>query len=57
MAGTWAPALGRGGPIRVAEASGMSSSTVMTGAEEMASGAELSDRVRGAGAGRRFLID
>ncbi|MCA1676657.1 MAG: ISAzo13 family transposase, partial [Actinobacteria bacterium] len=52
-----ARALGRGGPTRVAEASGMSRSTVITGTKEMAAGAGLSDRVRAPGAGRRFLID
>ncbi len=57
VAGALARALGRGGPTRVAEASGLSRSTVITGAKEMAAGAGPSDRVRAPGAGRRFLID
>ncbi len=57
VAGAMARSLGRGGATRVAEASGLSRSTVITGAKEMAAGAGPSDRVRGPGAGRRFLID
>jgi hypothetical protein len=57
VAGSIARALGRGGATRVAEASGMSRSTVMTGMSELAAGASSSDRVRAPGGGRRFLID
>ncbi len=57
VAGAMARALGRGGPTRVAEASGLSRNTVIAGAKEMAAGAGPSDRVRAPGAGRRFLID
>jgi len=57
VAGALAKALGRGGPTRVAEASGMSRNTVIGGAREMEGGAEPSERVRAPGAGRRFLID
>lgn len=57
VAGAMARALGRGGQTRVAEASGLSRNTVIAGAKEVAGGAELSDRVRAPGAGRRFLID
>jgi hypothetical protein len=57
VAGAMARSLGRGGPTRVAEASGLSRSTVISGVKEMEAGAEPSDRVRASGAGRRFLID
>ena len=57
VAGAMARSLGRGGPTRVAEASGMSRNTVLAGMKAMASGAAPSDRVRAPGAGRRFLID
>ncbi len=46
--------LGRGGQARVAEASGMSRSTLMTGARELAEGAGPSDRVRRPGGGRKL---
>jgi hypothetical protein len=53
LVGSMALALGRGGLIRVTEASGMSRSTVATGSREV-SGGELgpADRVRRPGAGR-----
>jgi hypothetical protein len=57
VAGAMARSLGRGGPTWVAEASGMSRSTVISGVKEMAAGAGPSDRVRAPSAGRRFLID
>jgi len=57
VAGALARSLGRGGPTRVAEASGLSRNTVISGAREMAEGAGPSARVRAPGAGRRFLID
>jgi hypothetical protein len=57
VAGAMARALGRGGPTRVSEASGMSRNTVISGAKEIGAGAQPSDRVRAPGAGRRFLID
>ena len=57
VAGAVARALGRGGTTRVAEASGMSRSTVTTGTREIASGAGRSERVRAPGAGRKFLVD
>jgi hypothetical protein len=57
VAGAMARALGRGGPTRVSEASGLSRNTVISGMREVESGASASDRVRAAGAGRRFLID
>jgi hypothetical protein len=50
-------ALGRGGQARVAEASGMSRNTLLTGARELAGGAGPSDRVRRPGAGRKRRID
>ena len=52
-----AVALGRGGVARVAEASGMSRNTVISGMKELRAGAGPSDRVRAVGAGRKFLID
>ena len=57
VAGGVARALGRGGPTRVSEASGLSRNTVVAGVKELAAGAEASERVRAPGAGRRFLID
>jgi hypothetical protein len=57
VAGAMARALGRGGPTRVSEASGLSRNTVISGVREVESGAQASDRVRAPGAGRRFLID
>jgi hypothetical protein len=49
--------LGRGGQARVAEATGMSRSTLITGAKELAGGAARSERVRRPGAGRKKAID
>ena len=57
VAGAMAEALGRGGATRVSEAWGMSRNTVISGAREIAGGAEPSGRVRAPGAGRRFLVD
>jgi hypothetical protein len=57
MAGAMAKALGRGGVTWVAEASGMSRNTVISGIKEIESGVEATGRVRAVGAGRRFLID
>ena len=57
VAGALAKVLGRGGPTRVAEASGLSRNTVIDGVREIEAGAGPSDRVRAPGAGRRFLID
>src|SRR5712692_4629239 len=57
VAGALALSLGRGGPTKVAEASGLSRNTVISGAKEVAGGAGPSDRVRAPGAGRRFLVD
>jgi Rhodopirellula transposase DDE domain len=55
LAGGQARALGRGGVAMVARASGMSRSTVSTGAAEIDQGPELTDRVRRPGAGRPRL--
>lgn len=55
LGGAQARALGRGGVAAVARASGMSRSTVSTGAAEIDEGPELSDRVRRPGAGRPRL--
>jgi hypothetical protein len=49
--------LGRGGQARVAAATGMSRSTLITGAGELAGGAGPSERVRRPGAGRKKAID
>ena len=57
VAGAMATTLGRGGPTRVTEASGLSRNTVISGAREIEAGAGPSDRVRAPGAGRRPLID
>ena len=52
LAGAQARALGRGGVAAVARASGMSRSTVSSGAGEVDAGPELTERVRRPGAGR-----
>lgn len=57
VAGAMATALGRGGPTRVTEASGLSRNTVISGAKAVAAGVGPSDRLRAPGAGRRALID
>lgn len=50
-----ARALGRGGLTRVALATGVSAPTIRKGMRELASGAELPQRIRRAGAGRKRL--
>src|SRR6266568_9112394 len=57
LAGAQARALGRGGVAAVARVSGMSRSTVQTGAGEVDQGPELTERVRRPGAGRPRLED
>lgn len=53
MAAAVAQMLGGGGQARVAEATGMSRNTVISGARELAEGATASERVRRPGAGRK----
>jgi Rhodopirellula transposase DDE domain len=57
VGGAQARALGRGGVAAVARASGMSRSTVQSGAGEVDEGPELTPRVRRPGAGRPRLED
>jgi len=57
LAGASAEMLGRGGQARVAEASGMSRSTVLAGTKEVAAGPGRSDRVRSPGAGPKRIVD
>jgi len=57
LAGAQARALGRGGIVTVAEATGMSRSTVQAAVAEIDAGVEVSDRVRRPGGGRPRLID
>jgi transposase len=57
MAGSAARALGRGGIAAVAEASGMSRSTVQKAVAEIDAGVEVSARVRPPGAGRPRVED
>lgn len=57
VAGAMASVLGRGGPTRVSEATGLSRNTVISGVRGIVAGAGPSDRVRAPGAGRRALID
>jgi transposase len=57
LAGAAARALGRGGIAAVAEASGMSRSTVQKAVSEIDAGVEVSDRVRPPGAGRPRVED
>ena len=56
-AGAMAIMLGRGGRTRVAESTGMSRSTVITGANEIENGAEVTDRVRAEGAGDKPAVE
>jgi transposase len=57
VAGSVARALGRGGIVAVAEATGMSRSTVQTAVAQVDKGMELTDRVRAPGGGRPRLVD
>jgi len=57
LAGSVARALGRGGIVAVAEAAGMSRSTVQGAVAQVDQGMELSDRVRAPGGGRPRLVD
>jgi transposase len=57
MAGAAARALGRGGIVAVAEATGMSRSTVQKAVAEIDAGVEVSQRVRPPGAGRPRVED
>ncbi len=56
-AGVEARAFGRGGIAAVARATGMSRSTVGNALAELDGGAEVSERVRRPGAGRKPLVD
>src|ERR1700680_2346669 len=49
--------LGRGGQARVAAATGMSRNTLLAGAQELAGGAERSERVRRPGGGRKKAVE
>jgi hypothetical protein len=55
VVGAMARALGHGGVTAVAGVSGVSLSTVQTGAVEVDAGIEVSDRVRAPGAGRKSV--
>ncbi|MGC8513154.1 MAG: ISAzo13 family transposase [Acidimicrobiales bacterium] len=57
LAGSAARALGRGGIVAVAEATGMSRSTVQGAVAQVDAGMEVSDRVRAPGGGRPRLVD
>jgi transposase len=57
LAGSAARSLGRGGIAAVAEATGMSRSTVQKAVGEIDAGVEVSDRVRPPGAGRPRVED
>ena len=57
LAGGLARGFGRGGVAMVARSSGMSRSTVQTGATEIDAGVTVTGRVRRAGAGRPRLVD
>ena len=57
VVGAMVVALGRGGQARVAEASGMSTSTVNTATRQVRAGVAPSDRQREAGGGDRPAID
>ena len=57
LAGSVARALRRGGIVAVAEAAGMSRSTVQDAVAQVDEGIEVSDRVRAPGGGRPRLVD
>jgi transposase len=57
LAGSVARGLGRGGIVAVAEATGMSRSTVQVAVGQVDEGIEVSDRVRAPGGGRPRLVD
>ena len=57
LAGSIARALGRGGIVAVAKATGMSRSTVQGAVAQVDEGIDVSDRVRAPGAGRPRLVD
>jgi len=57
LAGSMARSVGRGGIVAVAEASGMSRSTVQKAVGEIDAGVEVSVRVRAPGSGRPKAID
>ncbi len=57
VAGAMSVALGRGGQVRVVEASKMSSSTVFKATEEVRAGIEPSDRQRRSGGGDKKAVD
>jgi transposase len=57
LVGSVARGLGRGGIAAVAEATGMSRSTVQTAVTQIDEGIEVSDRVRAPGGGRPRLVD
>ena len=57
LAGAQARCLGRGGIVSVAEATGMSRSTVQSAVGEVEAGVEVSGRVRAAGGGRPRVED
>ncbi|NNN21449.1 MAG: ISAzo13 family transposase [Acidimicrobiales bacterium] len=57
VAGSVARTLGRGGIVAVAEATGMSRSTVQDAVGQVDAGVEVSGRVRGPGGGRPRLVD
>ena len=57
LAGSMARALGRGGIVAVAEATGMSRSTLQSAVDQIDAGVEVTDRVRAPGGGRPRLVD
>jgi transposase len=57
VAGAMVVALGRGGQARVAEASGMSTSTINTATRQVRAGVDVSERQREEGGGDRPAID
>ena len=57
VAGNVAMSLGRGGITAVAEAAGMSRSTVQTAVDEIDAGLEVTDRARAKGAGRKPILE
>jgi hypothetical protein len=57
LAASMVEVLGRGGPVRVAEATGMSRNTPIAGAKDLAEGPVPGERIRRPGAGPERKID
>ena len=57
LAGSLARVMGRGGSLLVGEAAGLGRSTMTKAVAEVATGVQVTGRVRGVGAGRKAVLD